>query len=84
MRIVRECEYAGMRDALRATLSEQGLQYKVDESGASIGKRYARSDELGIPFAITIDEDCLKQFKADAASATATLRERDSTRQVGG
>ena len=33
MRIVRECEYAGMRDALRATLSEQGLQYKVDEPG---------------------------------------------------
>ena len=53
----------------------------MDESGASIGKRYARSDELGIPFAITIDKDSLD---ADAASATATLRERDSTRQVGG
>jgi hypothetical protein len=36
MRIVRECEYAGMRDALRATLSEQGLQYKVGRAGAPL------------------------------------------------
>jgi glycyl-tRNA synthetase len=44
-----------------------------DESG-SIGKRYARADEIGIPFAITIDYDTLKD---DAV----TVRDRDSTKQ---
>jgi len=28
---------------------------KVDESGGSIGRKYARTDELGIPFGITVD-----------------------------
>ena len=30
-----------------------------DKSG-SIGKRYARNDEIGTPFCITIDEDSIK------------------------
>jgi glycyl-tRNA synthetase len=48
------------------------VQY--DESG-SIGKRYARMDEIGVPWCITIDYDSLK--KSDC-----TLRERDSAKQV--
>ena len=44
-------------------------------SGASIGKRYARFDELGVPFAITVDFDT-------AALKSATVRERDSKRRV--
>ena len=44
-----------------------------DESG-SVGKRYARADEIGIPFAITVDYDTLKD-------QTVTLRERNSTTQ---
>lgn len=45
-----------------------------DESG-SIGRRYARQDESGTPFCITIDFDSLKQNDV-------TIRERDSTKQV--
>jgi glycyl-tRNA synthetase len=45
-----------------------------DESG-SIGKRYARADEAGIPFAITIDYQTLKDN-------TVTIRSRDTTEQV--
>jgi len=45
-----------------------------DESG-SIGKRYARNDEIGTPYCITIDFDSLK--KNDI-----TVRERDSTKQI--
>lgn len=30
-----------------------------DCGGSSIGKRYSRTDELGIPFAITVDFDSL-------------------------
>ncbi|CAF1649759.1 unnamed protein product, partial [Didymodactylos carnosus] len=39
-------------------------------------KRYSRSDEIAIPFAVTIDFDSLKQ------PYTATLRERDSFKQI--
>ncbi|MGC8812469.1 MAG: glycine--tRNA ligase [Candidatus Aenigmatarchaeota archaeon] len=45
-----------------------------DESG-SIGKRYARADEAGIPFAVTIDYQTLKDN-------TVTIRSRDTTEQV--
>jgi len=41
----------------------------------SIGKRYSRNDELGIPFGITIDYESLEDN-------TYTLRDRDSTKQV--
>jgi len=44
-----------------------------DDAG-SIGKRYARSDEIGIPYCITIDYDTLKDD-------TVTLRDRDTTKQ---
>jgi glycyl-tRNA synthetase len=40
----------------------------------SIGKRYARMDEIGTPFCVTIDGDTLKD-------QTVTLRERDSMSQ---
>jgi len=44
-----------------------------DKSG-SIGKRYARSDEIGIPLAITIDHQTLEDN-------TVTIRDRDTTKQ---
>ena len=45
-----------------------------DRSG-SIGRRYARADEVGIPYCVTFDFDSLK----DKAT---TIRERDTTKQV--
>ena len=47
----------------------------MDDSGQTIGKRYARTDEIGIPFAITIDFDTLND-------QTVTLRELMSSKQV--
>ncbi len=44
------------------------------DKGGSIGRRYARQDELGTPYCITIDFDSLKDD-------TVTIRERDSTDQ---
>lgn len=58
-------------------LKKQQIPFKIDDSSASIGKRYARNDELGTPFGITIDFDSCKDD-------TVTLRERDSTTQVRG
>lgn len=45
-----------------------------DKSG-SIGRRYARNDEVGTPYCITIDRDSLK-------NKDATIRDRDTTRQI--
>lgn len=52
-----------------------GVTSKVDDSGQTVGKRYARTDECGIPFAITVDFDTLKD-------ETVTLRDLDSMKQV--
>ncbi|CEG85033.1 Putative Glycyl-tRNA synthetase [Rhizopus microsporus] len=56
-------------------LRQAGISTRTDDSKASIGRRYARNDELGIPYAITIDFDTVKDN-------TVTLRERDSTKQI--
>ncbi|SCU82232.1 LADA_0C03906g1_1 [Lachancea dasiensis] len=56
---------------------KEKIPFKIDDSGVSIGKRYARNDELGTPFGVTIDFDSAKD-------GTVTLRERDSTKQVRG
>jgi glycyl-tRNA synthetase len=45
-----------------------------DESG-SVGRRYARNDEIGTPFCITIDAESLK--KNDV-----TIRDRDTEKQI--
>ena len=45
-----------------------------DKSG-SIGRRYARQDEIGTPICLTIDFDSLK-------NKDVTLRDRDSTSQI--
>ncbi|KAF9167842.1 Glycine--tRNA ligase 1, mitochondrial [Actinomortierella ambigua] len=56
-------------------LRKAGVSNKVDDSGAAIGRRYARNDELGTPFGITIDFQTVQD-------GTITLRERDSTKQI--
>ncbi|GJP39286.1 hypothetical protein CLOM_g23674 [Closterium sp. NIES-68] len=58
-----------------AGLTRAGVANKIDTTGTTIGKRYARTDELGCPFAITVDGQTLED-------GTVTLRERDSTAQV--
>ncbi len=45
-----------------------------DESG-SIGKRYRRSDAIGTPFAITVDDNTI-------TDDTVTLRDRDTMEQI--
>jgi len=62
-------------EAIRKQLVELGVTNKVDKSSASVGKRYARTDEIGIPFGITVDFDTVK-FN------TATLRNRDDLYQI--
>ena len=51
------------------------LAYDVDNTNGSIGRKYARADEIGIPLAICIDFDTINDQKV-------TIRERDSTKQI--
>ena len=44
------------------------------DEGGNIGKRYRRQDEIGTPFAVTIDHQTLEDD-------TVTLRDRDSLAQ---
>jgi glycyl-tRNA synthetase len=56
-------------------LTDAGITNKSDTSGQSVGKRYARADELGTPFGVTVDFDTLND-------ESVTLRERDTMAQV--
>jgi glycyl-tRNA synthetase len=47
---------------------------------ASIGRRYARQDEAGTPFGVTIDFETLGE-KGPELQDTVTVRERDSNEQ---
>ncbi len=55
-------------------LRKRGFRVEYDDSG-SIGRRYARADEIGVPLAITIDYQSIEDN-------TVTLRDRDSWKQV--
>jgi glycyl-tRNA synthetase len=60
---------------IHRTLSQiSGLSSYYDGSG-SIGRRYARADEVGVPWAVTVDHDSLKD-------ATVTVRRRDDGTQI--
>ena len=47
----------------------------IDAFGKSIGKRYARADEIGIPWAITVDHQSV-------TDNTVTVRRRDDQKQI--
>ncbi len=67
----------GLPDLAREILQDlrdNGHTVFYDESG-SIGRRYARVDEVGCPFAVTIDYDTPEE-------KVVTLRDRDTTKQV--
>ena len=55
-------------------LLDEAFMVEYDEAG-SIGRRYARADEIGIPLGITVDYESLKD-------STVTIRDRDSWKQV--
>jgi glycyl-tRNA synthetase len=70
--IGRNVEIVGRARALYEELRDQ-LMVEYDDS-AAIGRRYRRQDEIGTPFAFTIDEQTLEDD-------TVTVRDRDSLAQ---
>ncbi|WML68519.1 MAG: hypothetical protein METHP_02154 [Methanoregula sp. SKADARSKE-2] len=63
-----------MAREIQETLQKQNILAEYDDSGA-IGRRYRRQDEIGTPFAVTVDYDSLEM-------QTVTIRDRDSMKQV--
>ncbi|MCX8208269.1 MAG: glycine--tRNA ligase [Sulfolobales archaeon] len=57
-----------------ADLTALRLTVLYDESG-SIGRRYARADEIGVPYAVTVDYQTL-------TDSTVTIRDRDTRQQI--
>jgi glycyl-tRNA synthetase len=55
-------------------LVNEGFSAELDETG-SIGRRYARADEAGVPLGITVDYETLED-------GTVTIRDRDTWQQV--
>uniref|UniRef100_A0A146P442 Glycine--tRNA ligase n=1 Tax=Fundulus heteroclitus TaxID=8078 RepID=A0A146P442_FUNHE len=70
-------EFVPFVKELSEAMTKNGVSHKVDDSSGSIGRRYARTDEIGVAFGITIDFDTVNK-----SPHTATLRDRDSMRQI--
>jgi len=62
-----------LAEKLNADLRASCIHTYFDTTG-TIGRRYARMDEIGTPFCITIDHDSLTDHQA-------TIRDRDTTEQ---
>jgi glycyl-tRNA synthetase len=84
LRLLGKPEFDPVMKAVSVGLKKSGLQHKVDDvRGISIGKRYARTDEIMIPFGITVDVDSVSEFEAsDGANFTVTVRDRDTMTQL--
>lgn len=74
-RLINHPPFDAVVARLRDTLQAHNIANKVDSSAGSVGRRYSRADELGIPFGITVDFQTLLDH-------TVTLRDRDSMSQV--
>ncbi|KAK0600491.1 hypothetical protein LWI29_015472 [Acer saccharum] len=69
--LVQNQEYEDVAKVISESLKVAGISHKIDIKGTSIGKWYAITDELGVPFAITVD-----------SISSVTIRERDSKDQI--
>lgn len=72
----QKAEFGTFVKDLSAELTRCDVSHKVDDSSGSIGRRYARTDQIAIPYGITVDFDTLKE------PHSATLRERETMKQI--
>ncbi|CAA7406570.1 unnamed protein product [Spirodela intermedia] len=69
--LVKNDAFDGVAKTISRSLTRAGISNIIDITGTSIGKRYARTDEIGVPFAVTVD-----------STTSVTVRERDSRQQI--
>lgn len=71
--LISKDEYVNRAKEITETLRDQGYITEYDDSG-SIGRRYARMDEIGTPYCITVDSDTPEDN-------SVTVRDRDTKEQ---
>ncbi|XP_020254413.1 glycine--tRNA ligase, mitochondrial 1 [Asparagus officinalis] len=69
--LIKSKEFDDVAKEIAKSLRAAGISHIIDITGTSIGKRYARTDEIGVPFAVTVD-----------STTNVTIRERDSKNQI--
>ncbi|TKW11447.1 hypothetical protein SEVIR_6G234400v4 [Setaria viridis] len=69
--LVKNQEFDDAAKVIAKALTTAGISHIIDTTAISIGRRYARTDEIGVPFAVTVD-----------SATNVTIRERDSKEQV--
>lgn len=69
--LIKSQQFDEVAKVIATSLRSNGISHIIDITGTSIGKRYARTDEIGVPFAVTVD-----------STSTVTIRERDSKEQI--
>ncbi|GJS20810.1 glycine--tRNA ligase, mitochondrial 1-like protein [Tanacetum coccineum] len=69
--LVKDEWYEKVAERIFKSLTKAGIVNKKDFTGNSIGKLYARTDELGVPFAVTVDSE-----------TSITIHERDNKDQI--
>ena len=79
--LVNNAEMNAASHDIYKSLTKLAVSVKLDTTAISIGKRYCRTDELGVPFAITIDHRTIGHTSTPK-DGTVTVRERDSCEQV--
>jgi glycyl-tRNA synthetase len=72
--LVNKDELVETANNIRDEFRNHGIIAEYDGSG-TIGRRYARADEIGVPFAVTVDHETLENH-------TVTIRNRDDLKQV--
>ena len=72
--LVNKEDLPDIADQIYNDLRHKNIIAFYDQSG-SIGKRYARMDEIGTPYCVTVDFDVKKD-------STVTIRDRDTGEQI--
>ena len=68
-------DFTPLVQELVQSMKREGMTVRYDSGNVSIGKRYARYDEIGVSFCVTVDFDSVK-------NRDVTVRERDSMQQI--
>ena len=74
--LVKKGELPAIAQEIYAQLQAAGLVTVYDAAG-SVGRRYARMDEVGTPFCVTVDFEAVE----GETKGTVTIRDRDTTNQ---
>jgi len=63
-------EFDAAAKEITKALTTVGISHIIDTTAISIGRRYGRTDEIGVPFVVAMD------------STNVTIRERDDKEQI--